>query len=368
METAWFWTAYVACGALCLLAAFLGSRRRRLRPVDLTGDAAAVECAACGYDVRGLPDPICPECGSDLRDVGRVTPQFRRWQKFPPRARAVFWTLCIALIGMLTLGLAILNVIPMRQSATRLEWLFTPPALMAESQRRFYELQEHRDFFGPAYLRGGSRLKEQAWEWRERAAPDRWSASLRIYQMQPGSSQQPASDTGVEFAFNKLNQRWELRNETRVIDAGSGLPPPQVALRLVELGRTDLIPAKPVIVPATESISASRRDRIEAGTIYLRIFVPLARPGTGPSAAYKWLPEAWRAGEPVETFLPTYGTEPLRANLLALRYGGANYPLRPVWTWVVPAVGFWLLVWAVGLKFVTRRRALKAHHDVPPVG
>lgn len=32
-------------------------------------------CAACGYVVWGLPEPVCPECGSDLRRVGAVLPQ-----------------------------------------------------------------------------------------------------------------------------------------------------------------------------------------------------------------------------------------------------------------------------------------------------
>lgn len=31
-------------------------------------------CRACGYAVRGLPSFTCPECGSDLREVGIDTP------------------------------------------------------------------------------------------------------------------------------------------------------------------------------------------------------------------------------------------------------------------------------------------------------
>jgi hypothetical protein len=32
-------------------------------------------CRACGYAVKGLPSFTCPECGSDLRDVGIDTPR-----------------------------------------------------------------------------------------------------------------------------------------------------------------------------------------------------------------------------------------------------------------------------------------------------
>jgi hypothetical protein len=31
-------------------------------------------CARCGYNVKGLPSFVCPECGSDLREAGIVTP------------------------------------------------------------------------------------------------------------------------------------------------------------------------------------------------------------------------------------------------------------------------------------------------------
>jgi len=32
-------------------------------------------CGKCGYSTRGLPGLDCPECGSDLREVGIVLPQ-----------------------------------------------------------------------------------------------------------------------------------------------------------------------------------------------------------------------------------------------------------------------------------------------------
>lgn len=61
-------------------------------------------CGGCGYDARGLPTPICPECGADLRVVGTVDPTRRRrpWWAF-----AAGWT---ALVGVGTLLLAPLAV------------------------------------------------------------------------------------------------------------------------------------------------------------------------------------------------------------------------------------------------------------------
>ena len=44
-------------------------------------------CRACGYAVKGLPSFTCPECGSDLREVGIDTPG--AGQEVLRRARAV---------------------------------------------------------------------------------------------------------------------------------------------------------------------------------------------------------------------------------------------------------------------------------------
>jgi hypothetical protein len=46
-------------------AYWFGVQRR-----DQRAASDAPVCGKCGYCVRGLPTFICPECGSDLRDVG----------------------------------------------------------------------------------------------------------------------------------------------------------------------------------------------------------------------------------------------------------------------------------------------------------
>jgi len=48
-------------------------------------------CGNCGYPVRGLESFTCPECGSDLREVGIATPAMRRGPG--PVTWAVLWTL-----------------------------------------------------------------------------------------------------------------------------------------------------------------------------------------------------------------------------------------------------------------------------------
>lgn len=56
---------------LCaLVAAILTFRRAGMKTLP-------PECARCGYAVVGLPSSICPECGSDLNDVGIITDRRR---------------------------------------------------------------------------------------------------------------------------------------------------------------------------------------------------------------------------------------------------------------------------------------------------
>ncbi|MBN1343855.1 MAG: hypothetical protein JXQ73_14320 [Phycisphaerae bacterium] len=61
---------------------------------------AEPSCGSCGYAVQGLPTFTCPECGSDLREVGIRTSQEARplssfWRK-------VIWTLALVLPAVVT--------------------------------------------------------------------------------------------------------------------------------------------------------------------------------------------------------------------------------------------------------------------------
>src|SRR5688572_10445859 len=94
-----FWSAYIATGALLVLLAWLGSRRRKLNPRRFADGGVPAACGSCGYDLTGLPGTTCPECGSDLELVGRISPQFRRWAAVPVTARLIVWTIMLAVLG-----------------------------------------------------------------------------------------------------------------------------------------------------------------------------------------------------------------------------------------------------------------------------
>lgn len=86
----WIFLVLVLFMLVMPVLAFLRRRRRPLveRP----------SCGSCKYPVEGLPTFICPECGSDLRHVGIVTPQ--TMQREMPRAMiGVLWTIALLVMG-----------------------------------------------------------------------------------------------------------------------------------------------------------------------------------------------------------------------------------------------------------------------------
>jgi hypothetical protein len=60
----------------------------------------SLHCGKCGYDVRGLPSDICPECGSNLDVVGRV--QHRTLKQRRVR-RAVWFAILMPLLGVIAM-------------------------------------------------------------------------------------------------------------------------------------------------------------------------------------------------------------------------------------------------------------------------
>jgi len=95
------WFMWVCVFAVATMVAPLFAWWQRRRVVDEDG-----VCAGCGYAVRGLSGPICPECGADINDVGLRYPS--AWNSFSIRTRRLVgvgvWTAW--LIALLLLGWA----------------------------------------------------------------------------------------------------------------------------------------------------------------------------------------------------------------------------------------------------------------------
>ena len=83
------WLLLLVIGSSAVLGGLLIRRHQRL-----PGPA----CGRCGYLVKGLPGWLCPECGSDLREVGIRVPGM--YGPVPVAWKLVVWTLVILLLSV----------------------------------------------------------------------------------------------------------------------------------------------------------------------------------------------------------------------------------------------------------------------------
>lgn len=54
-------------------------------------------CVRCGYDVRGLAQFTCPECGNDLRSIGIMTPAIEARRRGSTWGALLAWTVLVSL-------------------------------------------------------------------------------------------------------------------------------------------------------------------------------------------------------------------------------------------------------------------------------
>jgi hypothetical protein len=81
------WLVFRGIASLGIMDEISGKRSRTRNPP---------ECAVCGFDVRGLHEFRCPECGSNLLVVGIIGSAERRTGRRGPRsliARLIVWTI-----------------------------------------------------------------------------------------------------------------------------------------------------------------------------------------------------------------------------------------------------------------------------------
>jgi hypothetical protein len=76
-------------------------------------------CGRCGYCVRGISQLTCPECGSDLREVGILAPNMR--VPLPRFVWAILWTLVLPAVALPISLLLLATVLPfaIKQKSTR---------------------------------------------------------------------------------------------------------------------------------------------------------------------------------------------------------------------------------------------------------
>lgn len=76
-------------------------------------------CGQCGYCVRGITALTCPECGSDLREVGIIAPNMRL--PMPRFAKGFLWTILLPIAATFISWLLLITILPfsVRHKASR---------------------------------------------------------------------------------------------------------------------------------------------------------------------------------------------------------------------------------------------------------
>ena len=350
-EAAWFWVAYGGCAALLVLGAYWGGRRRRLRPREVVL-GAEVLCGRCGYDVRGLPGTICPECGGDLAEVGRTTPRFRRWAKVPPVLRLVAWTLAVAAVGLLAWGVVWADFLPRREASVI--WAEYPGVRITE--RIVHE-------GGPGAFRGD--------------VPPRWAAD-QAESHEVSAERTTRGTPAARLAWDVRADRWRLTVDGARRLRGAGRPTPEAIDAFIGLAT-----GAPATRPATPRlVDAAGKTPPEALRLLLVLDFESQYPQLGAEAQAAMAASSQAAMDAREAGVPFEELEFYRGALARLpagwfagdaadghavfaarndvptRYGGGRH--RTVLAAPAAlAAAPWPLAWLAGLPFVLRRRAVR---------
>jgi len=133
-------------------------------------------CGACSYSVDGLTTFTCPECGSDLRKVGIITPNQSR--PLPGWLKCIFFTIALPLPALIVSAIIIAFIGP-TVNQRDVTWTITQPASAS---------------FKTAYVETTTRSTNWAQGFHTAAAFSAPSAStLRIWLERNDASTTPAS-------------------------------------------------------------------------------------------------------------------------------------------------------------------------------
>lgn len=102
MPIVWF-MIFMGLGVLALIGWWAWRDRKSV---------TAPACGQCHYPVRGLPTFTCPECGSDLREVGI---------EVPPRQRVAARRLAVVTTTVVVVGVIMLLALRLARSAAAVQ-------------------------------------------------------------------------------------------------------------------------------------------------------------------------------------------------------------------------------------------------------
>ena len=334
-----FWAIFLCLGGAVLLLAYLGGRRRRLTAREVEQATGPAGCGRCGYDVRGLPGRVCPECGGDLDVVGRFAPQFRNWQHVPVAARGLIWVAFVVVLGGTTYRLAVEMYAP---AETRFSLVNTIRGRPADPYR--YKRVELWVMVEAVTHVPVGQIEDNAGPGRP--LPNAHWTRLTIKWLGPNYTPADPPPDAAEL-FDLPYEAWVEVNRTSataLVHAAVSGGPPTVsevsfedarplraplrrlfAVNDIDFGDDDWRP----MLETLDDLLGQRLDRLDEGEQP----PDAALNGDGPIPLGRWLLGRWRFG------------------------GGFSSRPAP-WVGAV-AAGYWVLVGLAGLPFVLRRQRIR---------
>lgn len=111
---------------LALIAILIVLLLWRRFAVPRASSPATPVCGRCGYSARGLPTFTCPECGSDLREVGILIPGVHRTPVFGSLGPSIAWSLFLGIVALVITSLVFHYALPTIYTAQQRYTLITP--------------------------------------------------------------------------------------------------------------------------------------------------------------------------------------------------------------------------------------------------
>ncbi len=330
----WFWFAYAAMGVLLVILAWYGNRRRRLSPVEVEASIDEAACGRCGYSVRGLPGPICPECGADLEEVGLTTAKFHRWQAAPLLVRGPLWTvavLCVALVA----GNIATKRFPLQRFESSGSRTLSARLLRSSSRRR------------PSIAQVVASTSD--------------GVSGRRRPIVVEARDVLGSNT---LQWDALQDTWRLRTAARS-SSGDGRPTLKVIDDLIEAWTGEAAADMPTVDATwTPLARAGSVPPPEILRLYVHLYLFWAPPEqlntlTIETDLGETIPDGWFNGETDEAFRVIDRFRPARTTSTVEHF---DYLQSAV------AFGWWPVVWLAGLPFVLRRKVVRVRPKVDAAG
>lgn len=270
-------------------------------------------CGKCRYIVRGLSGDTCPECGSDLRQVGILPPGKRLFWK--PLLICMTWSVVLPVVALGVSSLLVAYVLPCRHT----QQMFRPVTIFMRAMPGNMSLT----MAGHAIFWGG----------RNRPAVP--TPAIPMQELTLSVQGSPGAPQVISLHVDWRTKAWRISPAGRPAIGRPGRFDDKAILAW--LGRAGAN-------TTDRDVQQLARDLLSAIDEIPQVqaqIVPPPRPAPTSPVPYGT----------IRNFGPTSGTAMPAMQVSAVYVVNTSQEIR----WLIPVIGaFWLAVWLLGLRQIAR--------------